>query len=146
MAAWLRCVFLGLWPPPGGRVPEASLVNTRGGDTSGLSLRTALVLFSAFSFVGYGLGCFLSGYVRREFARYGLEGARPWVGLLQVAAAGGLAAGWSWPMLGQAAAGGLALMMLVALGVRWSLRDSFARMLPALGYLALNAYLAATAA
>jgi hypothetical protein len=119
-------------------------VNAGAGDTPAFSLKTALVLFSAFSFVGYGLGCFLSGYVRREFTRYGLERMRPWVGALQVAAAGGLVAGWSWPILGQAAAGGLALMMVVALGVRIRLGDAFPRMLPALGYLALNAYLAAT--
>ena len=96
-------------------------MNAGAGDTPALSLKTALVLLSALSFVGYGLGCFLSGYVRREFTRYGLERMRPWVGALQVAAAGGLVAGWSWPILGQAAAGGLALMMVVALSLilRW---------------------------
>ena len=60
---------------------------------------------------------------------------------LPCAAALVLIAGFEIPWLGPAAAGGLALMMLVALGVRIKIRDSVGQMLPALGYLALNAYL-----
>jgi hypothetical protein len=43
--------------------------------------------------------------------------------------------------MGQAAAGGLALMMLIAVIVRIQIRDSLLQTIPALFYLALNAYL-----
>jgi hypothetical protein len=45
------------------------------------------------------------------------------------------------PWMGQAAAGGLALMMLVAVGVRIHIKDNAWQAMPALFYLMLNAYL-----
>lgn len=105
------------------------------------ALKTTLVLFSALSFLGYGLGCFFSSYQQQEFRRYQLSAQCQLVGGLQCAAALGLLAGFEVPWLGQTAAGGLALMMLVALGVRIRIRDRILQMLPALGYLLLNAYL-----
>jgi uncharacterized membrane protein YkgB len=104
-------------------------------------LKTTLILFSALSFLGYGLGCFFSSYLQQEFRRYQLSAQCKLVGTLQCGAALGLIAGFREPWLGQAAAAGLALMMLVALGVRLRIRDSLLQMLPALGYLLLNAYL-----
>lgn len=104
-------------------------------------MKTTLILFSALSFLGYGLGCFYSDYLKGEFRRYQLSAQCRLVGVLQCAAAMGLLAGFALPWVGQAAAGGLALMMLVALGVRIRIGDSFVQMLPALGYLALNAAL-----
>ena len=104
-------------------------------------MKTTLILFSAGSFLGYGLGCFFSAYLQAEFRRYRLEALCRLVGALQCAAAVGLIAGLFLPWIGQAAAGGLALMMLVALGVRVRIKDTVLQMLPAAGYLALNAYL-----
>lgn len=106
-------------------------------------MKTTLILFSAASFLGYGLGCFYSAYLRQEFRRYQLGAQCRLVGVLQCLAALGLIAGFWMPSLGQAAAAGLALMMLFALGVRIRIRDRFAQMLPAMGYLALNTYLCA---
>lgn len=104
-------------------------------------MKTTLILFSALSFLGYGLGCFYSAYLQAEFRRYALGAQCRLVGILQCLAALGLIAGFWLPWLGQAAAAGLALMMLVALGVRIRIRDRFVLMLPALGYFGLNAYL-----
>jgi uncharacterized membrane protein YkgB len=104
-------------------------------------LHIALILFSALSFLAYGLACFWSGYIRREFDRYRLGGQRTLVGALQVCAAIGLMAGLNEPWMGRAAAVGLALMMLVAVGVRIRIKDTLLQTLPALLYLALNAYL-----
>ena len=104
-------------------------------------MKTTLILFSAVSFLGYGLGGFFSAYLQHEFRRYQLGAQCRLVGVLQCLAALGLIAGFWLPWLGQAAAAGLALMMLFALGVRIRIRDRFVQMLPALGYLALNAYL-----
>lgn len=53
----------------------------------------------------------------------------------------GLLAGMSQPWMGQAAAGGLALMMLVAVIVRIQIKDTLLQTIPALFYLTLNIYL-----
>jgi hypothetical protein len=50
-------------------------------------------------------------------------------------------AGMLEPWVGRAAAAGLALMMLVAVGVRIRIKDTLIQTAPALLYMALNAYL-----
>jgi hypothetical protein len=104
-------------------------------------LKTALIFFSSLSFLAYGTGALFTTAMRQEFERYHMGGQRVLVGLLQWAAGAGLIAGLWVPWLGQAAAGGLALMMAVALVVRIRIHDKPYLMLPAAGYLALNAYL-----
>lgn len=79
--------------------------------------------------------------MRREFYRYRLGAQRTLVGGLQVCAAAGLLAGMSQPWIGRAAAGGLSLMMVIAVGVRIRINDTLLQTIPALIYLALNAYL-----
>ena len=56
-------------------------------------------------------------------------------------AAMGLLAGLYRPWMGRSAAIGLALMMLVAVGVRIRIQDTLIQTIPALVYLVLNAYL-----
>jgi hypothetical protein len=106
-----------------------------------VALNNALLFFNALSFIGYGAACFLSSRMKREFVRYRLGPQRVWVGLLQWGAGIGLLWGMWVPWLGQAAAGGLALMMLLAVGVRVRIGDSVLQTIPALFYLMLNAYL-----
>jgi len=83
--------------------------------------------------------------MKREFERYRLGAWRTLIGALQLSAAIGLLAGLSEPWLGRSAAAGLALMMLAGVGVRIQIKDSLSQMVPALFYLALNAYLCAAA-
>lgn len=104
-------------------------------------LNFCLILFSAVSFLGYGGACFVSPHIKQEFDRYRLGSHRTLVGGLQLCAVIGLLAGLSQPWMGRAAAAGLALMMLVAVGVRIKIKDSLLRTIPAIFYLALNAYL-----
>lgn len=104
-------------------------------------MKLALILFSVISFLGYGSACFLLTSFKTEFERYGLAAQRPLVGTLQLAGALGLVAGLDQPWIGLAASGGLALMMLVAVGVRIKIKDPLPRTTPAVLYLALNAYL-----
>jgi hypothetical protein len=104
-------------------------------------LKTALILFSALSFLGYGTACFFSSRMKQEFLRYRLASQRISVGALQWFAGIGLLAGMSQPWMGQLAAGGLALMMLIAVIVRIQIKDTIPQTLPALFYLALNTYL-----
>lgn len=80
-----------------------------------------------------------------EFVRYRLAGQRWLVGALQIAAALGLVLGLREPWIGRAAATGLSLMMLLAVGVRIKIKDSFVQALPAFFFFALNAYLALAA-
>lgn len=104
-------------------------------------MKITLILFSALSFLGYGSACFFSSYMKQEFLRYRLGSQRLLVGILQWFAGVGLLAGMSQPWMGQAAAGGLALMMLVAIIVRIQIKDNMLQTIPALFYLALNTYL-----
>ncbi|WP_395733376.1 DoxX family protein [Prosthecobacter sp.] len=104
-------------------------------------MKTALILFSAFSFLGYGSACFFSSRMKQEFLRYRLASQRIGVGALQWFAGVGLLAGMSQPWIGQAAAGGLALVMLVAVIVRIHIKDTMLQTIPALFYLAINTYL-----
>lgn len=105
------------------------------------ALNSVLILFSALSFLGYGSACFLSAYMKREFERYHLASQRTLVGGLQLCAAIGLLMGLSQPWMGRASAAGLALMMLVAVRVRLKIEDTLLQTMPAVIYLALNAYL-----
>jgi len=99
------------------------------------------VLISSMSFVFYGWGCITSARIKLEFRRYRLERYRRLVGLLQLTGSAGLIAGlWIAP-LGAAAALGLVLLMAMGLVVRKRLRDAVIQMVPAGGYLILNAYL-----
>ena len=104
-------------------------------------MNVALILCSAISFLGYGAACFLSDSLKKEFDRYRFGSQRALIGGLQLCAALGLLAGLSKPWIGRAAAAGLALMMLVAVGVRIRIKDTLLQTTPALFYLVLNAYL-----
>ena len=81
---------------------------------------------SIISFGWYGLSCWRSSRMVLEFERYGM-------------------ARWRRPMLLVAAAAGLSGMMFFAVLVRWRIRDSLVATLPALIFLGLNLWLAATA-
>lgn len=104
-------------------------------------VNVALVFLSALSFLIYGSACFFSAPLQREFVRYRLESQRALVGILQLGAAIALVAGLSHPWIGRAASGGLALMMLAAVGVRIKIKDTLLQTAPAFLYLTLNAYL-----
>ena len=105
-------------------------------------MNNAITLFSAISFLAYGAGCFTSRHLQREFVRFGLSSLRNLIGLLQICGALGLLAGLRFPLLGQTAAGGLALMMLLAILIRIKIRDGFLKTTPAVLYFLVNGYLA----
>ena len=79
--------------------------------------------------------------MQEEYARYGLKKFRSLVGILQLLGAAGLLVGFSQPWAGQSAAGGLALLMLLGVGVRIKIKDTPSQTLPAFAYMVLNAYL-----
>ncbi len=103
---------------------------------------TPLVWLSSLSFLSFGILCLTTPYMAAEFDRYDLSGVRTLTGGLQILAAVGLLIGFWAPKLGALAATGLALQMLVGIGVRIRIEDSFIQGLPAAFYLVVNAFIA----
>lgn len=102
---------------------------------------TFLTIFTSLSFFAYGIGCFSSSYMRREFERYGLPNQRKLTGLLEIMGAAGLLTGLFVPTIGMLAALGLSLLMLLGFMVRLKIKDGPLKSSPALIYMFLNLYL-----
>lgn len=106
-----------------------------------MELRSVLIVANALAFLGYGAHCLHSESMRLEFERYGLAHLRLLTGGLELLAGVGLLVGLRWPLALQVSSGGLALLMLAALGARFRVGDSAWLWLPAAALMALNAYL-----
>ncbi|MEY5026157.1 MAG: hypothetical protein RLZZ244_1685 [Verrucomicrobiota bacterium] len=104
-------------------------------------LLEAAQAISALGFLGYGAGCLTLRAMRAEFVRYGLPHLRSLTGTLQIAAGIGLLLGYAYPLLALLAALGLSLMMLVALGVRFKMKDPWTGWVQAVGCLLLNVFI-----
>ncbi|MGC6479826.1 MAG: DoxX family protein [Flavobacteriaceae bacterium] len=102
------------------------------------------LLFSAISFFSYGIGCFVSDYMIREFTRYGIPQYRKLTGWLQLLGGLGIALGFWNTYVQIFSTVGLTLLMLLGVFTRILIKDSFIKTLPALSYCVLNAYLSYT--
>jgi len=98
-------------------------------------------IFSLVSFGAYGAGCILSKRMVGEFERYRMPSYRVLTGWLQMAASAGLALGFYVRPIALASSGGLALMMFVAVVVRFKIQDSWVAALPAFSFCLLNLYI-----
>ena len=103
-----------------------------------------LILFTAISFLIYGVSCLRSEHMHQEFQRFGLSRYRTLTGLLQLGGAIGLLAAPLSTTLGAVAAAGLFLLMMLGFVVRIKIRDSLILTLPALTYMLIAGYLAVT--
>lgn len=103
-----------------------------------------LVLFISISFFFYGLGCFYSPKMYKEFERFGLSPIqRKLTGFFQVAGALGLLGGYYFmPLVGFLAAIGLILLMSLGFGVRLKIKDNFVQSFPSLFFALLNLFVA----
>lgn len=101
-------------------------------------------MLSAVSFFGFGVSCYVTTYMRYEFNRYGLGNRRLLVGFFQVLGAIGLLVGFVVPAIGLLASGCLSLLMLLGVGVRIKIKDTFLQTTPALFYCLLNAWICIT--
>lgn len=110
-------------------------------DTTMLSLFVVLTLLSAVSFVCFASGYLLSPQMKQEFERYGIGRFRHLVAGLQLIGAVAQLMGLVYPPLAIIAAGGLMLMMLVAIFVRFKIGDTLGQTIPAAAYLSANLYL-----
>jgi len=101
-----------------------------------------LTLFSACSFLLFGIACFTTVQMKKEFTRYGLASYRNIVGALQLLGGLGLLLGlYDSTILQIAAAAGLSILMVLGFMVRLKIKDSVIQALPSLSYAILNAYI-----
>jgi len=108
-----------------------------------MTVLTSLVVFSTISFLFFGISCFLTNYMRKEFFRYGLSKQQRLIGALQILGAFGLSFGFVYlPILGIVSAIGLSLLMILGFGVRLKIKDSVVQSAPSIIYAIINAYIA----
>ena len=100
---------------------------------------------SILVFLPYGLQCLFSGGMVEEFHRYGLDRFRRLVGLLEVAGALGLSAGFVFRPFAVLSATGLSVLMLFAVLARIRVRDSLLQTIPAFVLLLANVFVASYA-
>lgn len=102
-----------------------------------------LVLFSALSFLFFGISCFFTEHMRNEFIRYGLSNKLKLIGTLQIAGATGLIVGYyTYSNLALISAIALSILMLLGFGVRLKIKDPFLKSLPSIFYAILNIIIA----
>ena len=108
-----------------------------------MNLLTALTWFSGAAFIYFGLNCFYSKYIIKEFGRYGLPNQRKLTGWLQLFGAGGLLIGlYLSPLLMLIAASGLFLLMTLGFFVRLKIKDNFIKSSPSFVFAILNLLIA----
>lgn len=104
-------------------------------------LYQVLKVVSISAFLFYGLSVLFANAMQREFDRYGMARFRKLTGVLEVAGALGLIAGYFLPVLTVAAAGGLSLLMALGIVVRFRAGDTLAETLQAGGMMLINLFI-----
>ncbi len=97
-----------------------------------------LTIGSAGAFLFYGYETLFGVRPRREYERYRMSQFRVFVGSTQVLGALGALVGLVFTPIGAVATGGLTLMMLLALLVRYRIQDAPRLMVPAATLAAVN--------
>jgi len=110
-------------------------------DVTSTMLLVALALVSGLSFLYYGFRVLFQPALKGEFQRYGMPAFRTLVGVMEVLGGTAVLIGLAIPALGAFAAGGLTVMMILGLIVRFRVHDPVRLMVPAAVLGALNAVL-----
>ncbi|MEO7363210.1 MAG: DoxX family protein [Gemmatimonadaceae bacterium] len=100
---------------------------------------------SIAGFAWFGIQCFVSQNMIREFERYRMARFRTLTGILQIAGSAGLLAGFVYRPLILLASAGLVTLMVLGIGVRINIRDPWYASFPALLFLGLNLFIFNTA-
>lgn len=103
-----------------------------------MEIDLAILLFSALSFVGYGINSFFSKRMISEYERWGYASQRILLGSCQILGGLGLLLGLVLPFMLSLASFLLMCMMITAVSVRFKLKEPVYKMLPALSYALLN--------
>lgn len=101
-------------------------------------INLSILLFSAISFIFYGITSFFSKRMLSEYARWGYKNQRILLGCLQLLGGIGLLIGIANPVLLSVAAFLLTFMMITAVFVRIKINDNIIQMFPAILYTVLN--------
>lgn len=96
---------------------------------------------SILLFLWYGLACLFSSMMVAEFIRYQLPHLRVLTGLLQIAGSLGIIAGHFYRPILLLSAGGLAVMMLIALITRFRVGDPLYLAVPSFCLCVLNLFI-----
>ncbi len=99
------------------------------------------ILISGISFIIYGILLLNSSEMQNEFKRFGLEKFTKLTGLLELLGGIGMLIGLKYDIILLISSGGLTLLMLLGLGVRIKLRDSFWLSFPSFFFMALNLFI-----
>ena len=97
-----------------------------------------IIIFTAISFISYGINSFISKKMIAEFVRWGLEKSRKYIGAFQLICGLGLLVGLKYELILIASSLILIGMMLVAMYVRIKIKDNISEIIPAIAYLVLG--------
>jgi len=103
-----------------------------------MDLNTVLLVFSAISFIFYGITSFFSKRMVSEYARWGYSNYRILLGFTQLMGGTGLLIGINNSVMLSLVSFLLTFMMITAVFVRIKIKDSLINMFPAIFYSALN--------
>jgi len=103
-----------------------------------MDLNLSLLLFSAVSFIFYGISSFFSKRMLSEYARWGYKNQRILLGCLQLSGGLGLLIGITNAVLLSVASFLLTFMMITAVFVRIKIKDNIIQMSPAILYTVVN--------
>ena len=106
-----------------------------------MTLFNFLILFSSVSFFFYGLSSFFNSFMIDEFIRYRIPQFRKLTGWFQLLGSLGIIIGFWVDNLQALSTICLSLMMLFGVAVRIKIKDNLIKILPAVFYCILNAYL-----
>jgi uncharacterized membrane protein YphA (DoxX/SURF4 family) len=101
----------------------------------------SLTCFSGVIFLIYGVLCFYSVSMENDFHRFGLDILRVPTGVLELLGGSGMLIGLKWQPAVWISSTGLAVLMLIAFGIRMRMRDGVAVSLPSLVLMLLNLYI-----
>ena len=97
-----------------------------------------ITVFTAISFIAYGINSFISNRMILEFKRWGLEKRRKEIGSFQLICGIGILIGLKLNSILIFSSVILIIMMLVAVYVRIKIKDNISEIIPALAYLILG--------
>jgi len=103
-----------------------------------MDLNILLVVFSALSFIFYGINSFFTKRMVSEYARWGYSDHRILLGCIQLLGGIGLLIGITNSVLLSVTSFLLTFMMITAIFVRVKIKDSLINMFPAVFYTGLN--------
>jgi uncharacterized membrane protein YphA (DoxX/SURF4 family) len=104
-----------------------------------MDINLILLLFSAASFIFYGLNSFYSKRMVSEYSRWGYDKLRVFLAWCQLLGGLGLLIGIMYPLMLSTASFLLTIMMLTAIFTRIKAKDKLLYTLPSVFYSILNA-------